>query len=459
MKRFILSVMVMLGLIATPLVAAAQPTLRDTSFESALSGDVIDLGTSGDITFLPENYDISEGRTVSEEYIWFTYGLSNFELVIVGGDVQVGEYYDITVDNMIEFYNVFEVVAEDITLDRAWFVANAEFQGTPMVVYYDYQLDALGDFDLLVMQFSPLDSLGTDMGFVQAEVTVGDQPLLPNANPDEIEALLNGDAPAGNTSATTPESGNGTDSGITERMGRLGDTATGDATAEATEEAGTTRATRTTRTTSTVEPTETAGTTSSTRTTRTTSATESTGPAAGDWENMGLVSDTEWVSPNFQTSLTWDGAAWAFPADYESAIVIDDQEPSDSILLQSVDGTGVAIVMIEDEGTLIPSEYADFWSSSMFTESGEQEIVVIEVAETRDSAAVVFETVSETGEPTVVVLTATLPGDGTVIITRVVSAPETASTVYGQFESGVQVNGAPLTLVYTSADIATLVGN
>jgi hypothetical protein len=104
MKRFLLSILLIPSLITTPSLAlAAQPAATDTSFESALSGDVIDMGTSGQITFLPESYDLSQGQTVAEEYIWFTYNVSNFELVIVEGDIAVDEYYDLTLGNMVDF--------------------------------------------------------------------------------------------------------------------------------------------------------------------------------------------------------------------------------------------------------------------------------------------------------------------------------------------------------------------
>lgn len=494
MKRLVLSVMLMLGLVATPAVAlAAQPLATDTSFQSALSGDVIDLGTSGEAVFVPESYDLSQGRTVSEEYIWFTYDWSNFEIVIVGGDVVVADYYDLTMGNMVEFYEVFEVIDENVGTDHAWFLANATYQGSEMVVFYDYQLDALGEFDLLVMQFAPADALVTDMEFVQQEVTIGDQPLLANTDPQEVAALLGGGTTGTGQDATTPESGSGTGSGITERMGRLGDSGTGDTgTAEATETTGTTRATRTTRSgqeTATAEPTEATGTTratrstrssqttateeatattaasTSTRTTRTTRSTQATATevatesAGGDWASMGLVSDTEWVSPNFQTSVAWDGGMWAFPTEYEFAIFLNDDPVYDSITLETADGLGYVFVTVREPGTRTPDTLADYYTSQEYADSFEAGVTIIEVSTTQNTVAVVYETVNTRDQPLMTVLTATFMDDGTVIFTQISGSPERIQDVYAQFEDGVLINGVPLELNYTSEEIAVLAGN
>lgn len=515
MKRLVLSVMLMLGLIASPTVTlAAQPAASDTSFQSALTGDVLDLGTSGEIVFSPDSYELSQGRTVSEEYIWFTYGWSNFEVVVVEGDIDAGDYYDLTMGNMFEFYETFEVIEENVGTDSAWFLANATYQGTGMVVMYDYQVDALGDFDLLVMQFGPADALPSDLEFVQQEVTFGDLPLLTNSDPQEVSELLGGGSTGTGEVEPTPESGSGTGTGITERMGRTGDpagsnTATAEATettgttratrssrttqstatAEATEAAGTTRATRSSRTTATAEATEAAGTTRATRTSRTTqttateeataTATTSTGTrttrttgttqttateaateaAGGDWASMGLVSDTEWVSPNFNTTVAWDGTMWMFPTDYEYAIYINDDPVYDTITLETLDDYGYVFITVREPGECTPDSLADYYVSPEYADSFEQGVTIIEVSTTENTVSVVYETVNTRDQPLFTVLTATFMDDGTVIFTQISGAPTRIHEVYAQFEQGVQVNGVPLELNYTSDEVKVLAGN
>jgi hypothetical protein len=466
MKRFLLSILLIPGLITSPSLAlAAQPAATDTSFESALSGDVIDMGTSGQITFLPESYDLSQGQTVAEEYIWFTYNVSNFELVIVEGDIAVDEYYDLTLGNMVDFYHEFEVIEEDIGTDRAWFLADVNYQGTELVVFYDYELDALGEYDLLVMQFAPAGSLVTDMEFVQQEVTVGEQPLLRDTNLQEIRAVLDGDTTGTSGGDTTPESGSGTGGGITERMGRVSDPVSGETpTAQATETTRTTRTTRSARATGTEAATATETTSTpvrTTRTTRSTGSTQTTSMASGEWESMGLVSDTEWISPHFGTSVTWDGASWVFPADNENAIFLSEDGDSDQISLQPVDGEGMGHVMVSDAGTLIPADLVGFWSSPhLMRGPNNEQVVVIDVQQTGNAAAVVYQFEDENGETVNMVVTVWFQDDGTMITTRMISSPENASTVYGQFIDGLQVNNESVGsfLIYTPEDIAELAG-
>jgi hypothetical protein len=176
---------------------------------------------------------------------------------------------------------------------------------------------------------------------------------------------------------------------------------------------------------------------------------------------MGLESDTEWVSPNFQTTVIWDGAMWAFPASSEDAIYMSEDGDANQIFLQSVDGLGMSDVRVSDAGTLIPADLVDFWSSPhLFRGPNNEEVVVIDIEQTQNAAAVVYQFVDENGDSVNVVLSVRFLDDGTMIGTRIVSSPEDAPTVYGQFIDGVQVNGESVgsLLIYTPEDIANFTG-
>jgi hypothetical protein len=174
---------------------------------------------------------------------------------------------------------------------------------------------------------------------------------------------------------------------------------------------------------------------------------------------MGLVSDTAWVSPNFQTSVTWDGGMWVFPTEYEFAIYLNDDPVYDSITLETVDGLGYVFLTVREPGNRTPDSLADYYTSAEYADSFEAGVTIIEVSTTQNTVAVVYETVNSRDQPLMTVLTATFMDDGTVIFTQVSGSPERIQDVYAQFEDGVQINGVPLELNYTAEEIAVLVGN
>jgi hypothetical protein len=89
-----------------------------------------------------------------------------------------------------------------------------------------------------------------------------------------------------------------------------------------------------------------------------------------------------------------------------------------------------------------------------------EQVVVIDVQQTGNAAAVVYQFEDENGETVNMVVTVWFQDDGTMITTRIISSPENASTVYGQFIDGLQVNNESVGsfLIYTAEDIAELAG-
>lgn len=435
MKRTILSLMLLLGLMISPAFAAAQPMSSDTAFTSEFSGDEIDIGTSGFVEFLEDQYETNEYSAGWEEYIWFAGGSSNFQMILVGGDNTAEFYTDVTLDNMQAFYDSWELVESDVSDEEAFFIANATLDGTELVVYYNFVLDAHGDTDLVIMQFGLADTFADDLQLVQNEVTVNGDPVMADVDAQEIAGLVTEDGPStreDDDAETTPvaddmESGSDRPDGTDILLGDLidddatGDDENGEATAVATQ--------------------------------------DEDSASDGDWESMGLVSDTEWESPSFGTAITWDDGSWQFPLDYEFAIVLNEDPLFESVTLETVDGLGYVFINVEETGDTTPSAQIDYWNSPEYAERFEGEFSIVETSTTQNTAAIVYETVNNADESLYVVLTATFLDDGTVIYSQVSAAPDTIHEVYGQYVDGVEVNGVPLDMTYTTEDIIDLSGN
>ena len=505
MKRFLVSLLMAMGIAIVPVVSAvAQPAATDQSYESDLTGEVIDLGDSGEITFIPENFDFSETESFQEEYIWFTYGWSNFQVVFVNGPTTPADYQEVTLANMVDFYDSWEVVDEATTDDTASFVGVATLDGSELVVYFEFRLDAFGDTDQVFMQFTDASTLVTDLQMVQDEVTIGGQPLLDGTDVEEVAAA------AGIESDTTGDDDEDTNTGST-RTNRTNTTDDDEdvSTPESDDDEDTnTGATRTSRGTSdtTGNSTETGdddedvstpesddddseGTSTGTSRTGRTSTTvdadeedddtgvanrgsrtgqvdddededvESTAVAGGDWSDMGLVSDSEWESPTYGSVITWDTTTWEFPQDYDEAIYISEDPPYDVLTLQTTDGLGYVYLTVDTAGNSTPESMVEWWTSPEYADRFEQGMTLIETSTTGNTASVVYETTNMRDQSLFVVIEVTFLEDGTMLFSQISAAPTTIHEVYGQFVEDVELNGAPIETTWTVEDIQELSGN
>lgn len=518
MKRTLFSLVLMLGLMLPAATGVmAQPTIADQTFVSEVTGDEVDLGTSGDITFIEENYDVRETVSFQEEYIWFTYGWSNFQLVLIGGPNESANYHDITLSNMEEFYDGWELIDEEITDEHSWFIGEGEIDGSSLIVYYEFELDAFGDIDLVFMQFTDATTFQADLEFVQDEVTIGGNSLLPQTDAAELAALAGNEAGTPDASPDVDEddeetgrsrtSRGGTDATGTEeddsdtgtsRTSRGGSDSTDDADAPDDEDESDSGRSRTSRggsadteddgedSTSGTSRTSRGGTddTEDTDTEDTTNESETNGNSrvgrlgdnltnssddgeeddstpvsGGDWDALGLISDTEWESPTYGNVVSWDGVTWEFPDDYESAIIVSEDPPYDVITLQTVDGLGYVYISVDQAYESTPSSMIDYWTSEEYAAQITNGVTVIETGTTANSATLVYETTNTIDQPLVVVMEATFLEDGGLIFSQISAAPDTIHEVYAQYADGVEIDGVTLELTFTVEDIRDITGN
>ncbi len=515
MKRTLFSLVLLLGLVlpaATEVMA--QPTAASQTFVSEITGDEIDLGSSGDITFIEDDYELRETRSFQEEYIWFTYGWSNFQLVLIGGPNETADYHEITLDNMVAFYDSWELIDEEITDEHSWFLGEGEIGGLGLIVYYEFELDAFGDIDLVLMQFTDATAFEADLEFVQGEVTIGGNPLLPNTNASELASLTTDDA---STPDATSDADDETDADTgRSRTTRGGTDATGDTEEEDSgpvvsrtsrggaddadeseqdgsegrsrtsrggtagtddEEDSTSRTSRTSRGGTDVEDDQDTGEPGNETETGRDSrigrdgdrvtlpseqdddATDSTPVSGGDWSALGLVSDTEWESPTYGNVVTWDGTTWEFPVDFEHAVVVNDDPPYDIVTLQTTDGFGYVYITIDQAYESTPASMVEYWTSDDYAAQITNGVTVLETGTTSNSATIVYETTNAIDQPLTVVLEATFLDNGEVVFSQISAAPDTIVDVYEQYVDGVQIDGTPLQMTFTVEDIQDISGN
>lgn len=402
MKRVLLALMMMIGLtIPYTSGALAQPASDDRILVSATTDIEIDLGETGLITFLPGDYEIRDTPPVLGEYVWFTYNGSNFQVLLIGGSNDTLSSHDATMQNMIDGYDYWNLIAEEIDDEYSWFVGEAELQGNPIVVFYSFELDAFGETDLMVMQFATPETLKSDLEFVQSEVTIAGSPILSHINADAVAVVAGVEL-----TADQPESQDNARSSS-----------------------------------------------------RSSQSNRQSSSATAGWESLGLVSDSEWLSPSYGTSIFWDTESWVFPAEYEFAIVIDGEPPLDRLALQLVDESGYAFVTVDAalEGES-PQSLHDFWTSTDHLASFPNGATLRASALTTGFTSVIVETSTDAGDSRIVLQEAFFLEDGTVVIVQLWANPLTVIQVYSQYLEGILINGLPVGPVWTIEDIAELYG-
>lgn len=386
MKRTLLVVTTILGLfIPISATNAAQPSQFDQTFTSITTGIEFDLGPSGDITFLPGDYEIRDTPPVLGEYIWFTYHGSNFQVLLIGGANDTLSSHDATMGNMFDAYDSWVVIAEQIEVDFSWFIGEAQIGDQIIIVLYSFELDAYGDVDLMVMQFAQPGTLQSDLEFVQSQVTIGSGPLLSHIDAGAVAEVA----------------------GVELAMDQQ----------------------------------------------RSTSQSQS----GGEWESLGLLSNSEWQSPNHGLSIGWDVTLWEFPFDYELAITIEGEPPYDSISLERIDGTGYMFITVDaifEDGN--PNDLLEYWTSQDYLGNVRNGALLRASILTTTSAMIVYETVVDSGESRVVVQEATYLDNGTIVIAQMWGTPASIHQVYGAFVDGVFLNGQAVTPAGTVEDISDL---
>lgn len=220
MRRTLFTISMIFGLVLSQGVAiAAQPAQNDQTFTSVTTGIEFELGPSGAITFLPGDYEIRDTPPVLGEYVWFTYNGSNFQVLLIGGDNDTLSSHDATMGNMIDGYDSWTLIAEELEVDYSWFIGEAQIGGETIIVLYSFELDAFGETDLMVMQFAVPETLQRDLEFVQGEVSIGGNPFLPHISAEAVAAVAGVDLASDQQASSSTQ----TQSGSWESLGLISD--------------------------------------------------------------------------------------------------------------------------------------------------------------------------------------------------------------------------------------------
>lgn len=412
MKHALLTLTVLIGL-GLHAVVLAQPSPAATTFESQLTGDVIDVGTSDFFTFLPEGYLLEEDDPYAAEYVSLNSFWSTFILGLVQGPVSIADMRTITIEPLQDDFPSFELLAEEQEDSYASFLASVEFEGEQSYILYIHQVDVYGDTDFVFLQYGRELTLVNDFSHIKKEVSIGGQPILSGFDADWLteqlaEEPIGIDDPAGLFETISSMEEGRESSSLSELLDPAQGSESGQQNPETLEE----------------------------------------------W---GLVSESEWVSPMHGTSVAWDSMIWKFPFDYPYAYYSVDHPPYDGFLLLTHDEAVWLDVTVHNTGSyLTPQDYMDYWWSSEYAADFEQGFVIVASSVSDTTVAIVAETTDIHGNPALIVTTATFLPDGKVVQTRLFTSTKHMPAAYAQFHDSITVNGSPLNLTWTVPELQSI---
>lgn len=428
-----------IGMSAALGTAVAQKTQSPTEVTSEVGSHEFVLKDGSNGEFLHEQYSIRQFPGNTEEYIWFTNNSANYEVVLVENKDQTAESYsEITLGNMEDFYDSWELVEQKTDDQTGMFIGHATYGDHPLIVFYYYQQGLFDGVSVVYMQFSSPNYFASDLEWAQENFSVDGENILADLDAAELESVAEGDAAP--TEEATAESGT-TRTSPRDRVKRT--TATEEPTEEATEEAtseATKRAGRTTRGTSET-PEATAGTIDS------------------RWADLGVVSDSEWESPQYGTTITWDTSTWVFPNDFDRAVIVNEERKYDTLTLETVDNLGYVFVTIDTAEGLTTEGLVEWYTSAEYAETWNNPIEILDSKVTDTTASVVILTTNNRDQDLLVIMDFELLDDGTGVWSQISAAPDKLGEVLDRYSTGVQANGEPINLSWTPEEIDALGAN
>ena len=182
-------VMILAGLPLT----MAQPAATDSTFTSLLSGAVIDLGPSGEASFVEGSHDIVVDRGARQEEIVIAHGQSKIFVAIVDPGVSVARWDEDSIGNMAPWNYSFEVLGAGSEPGSSWtFWRYAYYLNLEELAYGEFQEAAIDDFGLAVMVFGDESTVVEQISWVQQNVTVDGLSAVRQADLPELQAMVAG---------------------------------------------------------------------------------------------------------------------------------------------------------------------------------------------------------------------------------------------------------------------------
>lgn len=388
---FLIAISTLAGATTSVSAQDASPVAGESTFVSQLGGFTIDLGDSGDASFIPEQYwapDEYEGPDgiYLQEDVAFRIGDAFVWVTIVDGDSSAASWNQESLEGLPYYGNGARLLGQDD--DAGWMLnITTERLDIDVAVYNEYYDEKFGETDISIAIFGDSSELPVAIRWLQDNLTVEGETLLADTDLPEIEAMLDG--------------------------------------------------------TSDIQPVE----------------IEMATTVVADWADFGLVSDSEWIDPEFNTSVNWDTDTLVFPFQDVEAIVQYEDDNSYSLRTTRSDFTSESYVNVgKNRVGWTAEDWAERWGSEQWLFDFGQGAIGLDHRFEGNSAAAVFTISSFANFETIIYIReARLMPNGSLVFHTVATTPDRAVDAYFESLQSVTIDGEIWEPTYTESELEAFV--
>lgn len=390
-------------------VAAAQDP-DDTSYVLETTGDEITWDAPWQIE--PDITDVGDGF----EIVGFASDTSSLLISVIPNDLDLEEARDTTLEAVSGDADSFTIIDRGAYENISYALDIAVYDDVELGVFTLFR-GGSGDTPTFVYVFIGGISSFAE-GFVSAQDTfrVSGDTIFKGVDGQGLEDLLVQNAGGESSIPATEQST---------------ETATEESTEEATEEPER-------------EPTEEA------------SSPDRDQPIDDEYIELGVISQGEYESPQFETSLTWD-QTWALDVEADEPVVSDEEERFDSIsLIWEGESTAFLTVNVLAADDVTPADFEELWSSDEFladTASPDAEVLLSDSG--RDIGGVVLRDFLDDGTEVVVYREVQVLEDGaTIALITYISDPDAVPDAISDATENIELDEEPVLAIFDPEEVA-----
>lgn len=172
-------------------------------------------------------------------------------------------------------------------------------------------------------------------------------------------------------------------------------------------------------------------------------------------EEAGLLSETEYASPQYGVDVIW-GDLWYVDASDDDGVTSDPARGLDSLVLVW-DGPGFALMFVDisSADSLVPADFVEYWTSDEYMlENAEPEAENLIYRSRSANGAVLMRDYLTEGDEVIILKEARLLDDGEhLAITTLITTPDVFSEMYGDAQDDVSIGGAPAVETLTTRQV------
>jgi hypothetical protein len=186
-----------------------------------------------------------------------------------------------------------------------------------------------------------------------------------------------------------------------------------------------------------------------------------------DWLDAGLISETEYESPQFGYAVEWD-EPWVLDEWYDdpdngenakgTVVTEDDDSGADDLHIWVADnGTILRVQGLANENELTGEDYFDYWQSDDYLEGFASPAEMLAIEGDEEGAAAIYSLDSDNGMFIGYNQVIIADGGDTLIFLFFLAPVEAFEEGYGQAQEGVQVDGDEVFNIISNRDVEDVI--